>query len=74
MIVEQVIEAKITQLLNNTAGGDLEQAKKDFAKDLAKIIAEALKDAQVFIASGAIVTAGSPSSQSNPAPVIGKLQ
>lgn len=58
--------------------GEANAQYDDGVKKLADAIASAVvqvmtTEAQVMIPSGAVVTAGSPSSQTNPAPVIGSI-
>lgn len=58
-IVEQTIKAQISQLLQATEGGDVDQAKEQFATQLASIIATAIRSATVTVQPGiAVATTG----------------
>lgn len=77
-IIEQTISASILTFLNSTSQQeDVEAAKKKFADDLAKIIADAIKSATLNIPTDAIsvVTNGSSTTQTgvNVAPVTGNF-
>lgn len=80
LLVES-LSAKIVVNMGNL-GGDSKDANaqynegvKKIADAVAKAVVESLTtEAQVFIPSGAIVTAGTPASQSNPAPVFGQIK
>lgn len=50
------------------------EGSKKLADAIANAVVQVLTtEAQVMIPSGAVVTAGSPTTQSNPAPVIGQI-
>lgn len=69
-LVSATIEQQIDQLLTSTAGMELEQAKVQFRKQLTQIIIDAIKSATITVQPGVIQVAGSPSAQSNVAPIV----
>ncbi len=80
-LVAESLQAKIIANFGSL-GGDSAEAQAQFqegVQQLAEAVAKAVVDtltteAQVFIPSGAVVTAGSPTTQSNPAPVLGMIK
>jgi hypothetical protein len=60
MVVEVTIKQQIAAMLENTAGGDLEAAKQQFATDLAQIIATAIRSATVTVQPGIAVQVAVP--------------
>jgi hypothetical protein len=69
-ILQDNIEVQIEALLASTAGLKLEESKNKFKTDLAKIIVDAIKSATITIQPGIVVVAGSPSTQTNAAPIL----
>lgn len=67
---EILIEEQIGELIDSTTTLELEESKAKFKKDLASIIVNAIKSAQLTIPSGAIITTGSALTQTNAAPVV----
>ncbi len=73
MVQQEVIKASIKSLLGSTASLDLEAAKESFAEQLSLVVYNAIISATVTIPPGACIVAGSSTTQTNPAPVIGSL-
>lgn len=72
MLNPVTISNAIDKLLTDTSNPDIsvEQAKAQFKQQLTQIIVDAIKSATVTIQPGLIITVGSPTTQSNPSPVI----
>lgn len=74
-IVNTTIKGEIDSLVSKLTGGDPvnddpEKTKSDFAQGLADIIENAIKSATITIPVGTIITAGSPTTQTQSAPGI----
>lgn len=72
MLNKTELQADILALLQDMAGRETDPfgARMHFATELANLIDLYIKSAQVTIPSGAIVTTGTATTQSNAAPVI----
>lgn len=69
-IVQATIETQIEKLLQDTEKLSPDEAKVQFKKQLAAIIATAISSATITIAPGLIVTVGSATTQSNTIPIV----
>lgn len=65
MLNSELIGSQVEDLLNSTAGLELEAAKLEFKKQLTELIINAIKSATITIQPGIITVQGSPSAQSN---------
>lgn len=72
-VSQSTIKNQIVTLINQTKILEQEQAAEAFANGLSAIISTAIISAQVTIPPGGVVVVGSPSTQTNPAPVLGTL-
>lgn len=72
-VSQSTIKTAISAMLDATDNLELAAAKDAFADQLATVVYNAILSAQVNIAIGAVVTTGSATTQSNPAPVLGTL-
>lgn len=67
---QSTIKSQIDTLLSSTESLELQEAKDQFAEQLAAVIIAAIKSATLTIPPSAIVTVGSAATQTNAIPVI----
>ena len=72
-VSQPTIKSQIVSLIEQTKGLEQEQSAEAFANGLSSIITAAILSAQVIIPPGGVVVVGSPSTQTNPVPVLGTL-
>jgi hypothetical protein len=77
---QAAIQQRIVDSIKNNTSGDKDLAVDAFAADLAQIITDAIKSADVILASGAInptnttvVAGGFPGTATSVAPITGNL-
>lgn len=72
-VIPDTIKTQINALINQTKVLEQEQSQEQFCSGLSVIITNAILSATVNIAPNSIVTVGSATTQTNPAPVLGTL-
>ena len=72
-VSQPTIKSQILNLIEQTKGLEQEQSAEAFANGLSSIVTAAILSATVTIPPGGVTVVGSPSTQTNPSPVIGTL-
>jgi hypothetical protein len=73
-VIKQVIKTRLrTFIESNKSQEDLDQAVENFCEELSSIITDAILSATVTAAPGTIIVVGSPTTQTNPAPIVFKI-
>jgi len=65
-----VIKAQIASMIERNKANNAEDGEEFFAEELTNIVVDAILSITITIPPSAIVTVGSPSTQSNVAPVV----
>jgi hypothetical protein len=73
-VIEKTIALRIkTFIEKQKSNEDTEKAVEEFSNELAAIIKDAILSATVTAAPGTIIVAGSPTTQTNPTPIVFKI-
>lgn len=72
MLNPVTISNAIDKLITDTSNPDISvaQAKAEFVQQLSQAMIDAIKSITITILPGTIIVAGSPTTQTNPAPII----